>query len=178
MGIETAALVVAAVSAAATVYSTQQQASAARKSSRAQKEAADISAAQQSTEQAEQRRQQIRQERIKRGQIAQASANTGVSGSSGELGSTSALGTNMGNNLAISSGRVNTANAISSQNQRAADASVQSANAGAIGGIAQAGMSLGIQAGAIQGAQNLFGSSSTASQQVDTLINTNPNLFG
>lgn len=177
MGIETAALVVTAVAAAASVYSSQQQSSAAKKSAKAQKEQADISAAQQNTEQAEQRRQQVRQERIKRAQIAQASANTGVTGSSGELGSLSALGTNLGNNLALSSGRANTANAITAQNQNIAAATVQGANAQAIGGLAQAGFSLGMQAGAVQGAENLFGESKV-SKDLNNTMSLNSDLFG
>lgn len=182
MGAEVATigLVVAAVGAASSIYGQVESSRQASKAAKSQKEAQEVSAAQQRVEQAEQRRQQVRQERIKRAQIEQASANTGVSGSSGELGSVSALGTNMGNNLAISSGRTVAANAITGLNQATASAQSRGATAGAIGSLGSAAMGLGIQAGALSAADSLFGPSKSggADQQVDNLISTRPDLFG
>jgi hypothetical protein len=102
MGIETAALASyaavasAAVGAASTAYSIHQQG----KASDAQEEAQDISSAQQKSVDLANKRQQMREERIKRAQIEQAASNQGVGGSSGEAGAVSALGTQVGTNIA------------------------------------------------------------------------------
>lgn len=84
------------VSAASTAYSISENRQAGKK----QQEAQDISTAQQKSVDLANRRQQIREERIRRAQIEQAAANQGAGGSSGEAGAISALGSQMGANIA------------------------------------------------------------------------------
>ena len=84
------------VSMASTAYSISENRQAGKK----QQEAQDISTAQQKSVDLANRRQQIREERIRRAQIEQAAANQGAGGSSGEAGAISALGSQMGANIA------------------------------------------------------------------------------
>ena len=84
------------VSMASTAYSISENRQAAKK----QQEAQDISTAQQKSVDLANRRKQIREERIRRAQIEQAAANQGAGGSSGEAGAISALGSQMGANIA------------------------------------------------------------------------------
>lgn len=176
MGLETAAVVVAAVGAATSVYSTVEQARAGRKSASAQKEASEISAAQQRNADAEARRKQVREQRIRAAQIEQGAANQGVSNSSGELGSLSALSTNSASNLAFMSGNTNAAAGITAANQRSLNAQSDAQTAGAIGGIASTVTGLAApSAGA--GLSKLFSSSTGVGNQVDTMINSNPDIF-
>ena len=94
------------VSMASTAYSISENRQAGKK----QQEAQDISTAQQKSVDLANRRQQIREERIRRAQIEQAAANQGAGGSSGEAGAISALGSQMGANIAsINQGQVATA---------------------------------------------------------------------
>lgn len=90
------ALVALAVTAASTAYSVDQQ----KKAGKAQQEGQDIASAQQKSVDLANKRQQLREERIRRAQIEQASANQGVGGSSGEAGAVSALGAQVGANVA------------------------------------------------------------------------------
>ena len=96
MGVETIAIAALAVSSASTVYSIAEQ----RKAGMAQQEGQDIATAQQKSVDLANKRQQLREERIRRAQIEQASANQGVGGSSGEAGAVSALGAQVGANVA------------------------------------------------------------------------------
>ena len=96
MGIETLAIAALAVTTASTVYSIKEQ----RKAGKAQQEGQDIATAQQKSVDLANKRQQLREERIRRAQIEQASANQGVGGSSGEAGAVSALGAQVGANVA------------------------------------------------------------------------------
>lgn len=84
------------VTAASTAYSVDQQ----KKAGKAQQEGQDIASAQQKSVDFANRRQQLREERIRRAQIEQASSNQGVGGSSGEAGAVSALGAQVGANVA------------------------------------------------------------------------------
>lgn len=90
------------VTAASTAYGIEEQ----RKAGKAQQEGQDIATAQQKSIDLANRRQQIREERIRRAQIEQAAANQGAGGSSGEAGAISALGSQVGSNIAsISQGQ-------------------------------------------------------------------------
>lgn len=90
------------ITAASTAYSIEEQ----RKAGKAQQEGQDITTAQQKSVDLANRRQQIREERIRRAQIEQAAANQGAGGSSGEAGAISALGSQVGSNIAsISQGQ-------------------------------------------------------------------------
>ena len=103
MGIETVAIAALAVTTASTAYSIAEQ----RKAGKAQQEGQDIATAQQKSVDLANKRQQLREERIRRAQIEQASANQGVGGSSGEAGAISALGAQVGANVAsINQGQV------------------------------------------------------------------------
>lgn len=164
MGVETAAIVVAAVGAAATTYSVTEQQRQSKRAAGAQKEASDIAEAQRKNEEMDQRRQQIRQQRIRAAQIEQGAANQGASDSSGELGSLSALSSNVASNLATMSGRSTAASGIYSANQRALNAQSAAQTAGAIGQIGGLAMNLAApKAG--EGLANLFsdGTSSSSS---------------
>lgn len=117
MGTEVA-IAALVVSAASTAYSISESRQAGKK----QQEAQDISTAQQKSVDLANRRQQIREERIRRAQIEQAAANQGAGGSSGEAGAISALGSQVGSNVAsINQGQVAAAG-ISNAMSRAAGA--------------------------------------------------------
>lgn len=73
---------------------------------------------------AREKRQQIREERVRRAKVMQASENTGVAGSSGELGSVAGLGTQLGSNLGFNASQLASAGRVN-------------ASASAIGGIEQ-----------------------------------------
>ena len=118
MGIETVAIAALAVTTASTAYSIAEQ----RKAGKAQQEGQDIATAQQKSVDLANKRQQLREERIRRAQIEQASANQGVGGSSGEAGAVSALGAQVGANVAsINQGQV-AAEGISGAMSKAASA--------------------------------------------------------
>lgn len=118
MGVETIALAALAVTGASTVYSMNEQ----RKAGKAQQEGQDIATAQQKSVDLANKRQQLREERIRRAQIEQASANQGVGGSSGEAGAISALGAQVGANVAsINQGQM-AADGISGAMSKAAGA--------------------------------------------------------
>ena len=70
---------------------------------------------------AQERRQQVREERVARGKMLQASENTGTSGSSGESGAVAGLATQLGANIGFNLGQIQGANAISIFNQNAAN---------------------------------------------------------
>lgn len=103
MGPVAIAYVALAATAAATVYSAVQQKKAANAQIKAQKEASAVSTAQQRAQDLAARRQSLREERIRRAQIMQASEAQGTSGSSGELGSVASLGTQLGTNMSETS---------------------------------------------------------------------------
>lgn len=167
---------VAAIGAATTVYSTVEQNRAQRRSASAQKEASDVSAAQQRQQEAEARRKQIREQRIRAAQIEQGATNQGVSGSSGELGSLSALSTNSASNLAYLSGQQRAAAGITAANQRSLNAQSDAQNAAAIGGISSTVTGLAAPyAGA--GISKLFSGSTGIDSQIDTTIKSNPDIF-
>lgn len=126
---------VAVVGLVVSVYSSEQQASAQKKAAQKQEENQRRLLSEQEKMRAEQqasnaekaareRRQQIREERVRRAKIMQASENTGVSGSSGELGSIAGLGTQLGSNLGANASSLSHAANINT-------------NASAIGGIEQ-----------------------------------------
>lgn len=153
---------VAAVGAAATTYSVTEQQRQSKRATRAQKEASNIAEAQRKNEEMDQRRQQVRQQRIRAAQIEQGAANQGASDSSGELGSLSALSSNVASNLATMSGRSAAASGIYSANQRALNAQSAAQTAGAIGQIGGLAMNLAApKAG--EGLANLFSDGTSSS---------------
>lgn len=143
MGVEVAIAVVTLAVAAGSAYEQRQQ---AKEAASDRKKAAKTSQAEQAAQQNQNRRQQVREERVRRAQIAQSAVNTGASGSSGELGSESALGSIINGNLAANTRQQNSAAAIGSLNQSAADADLSAAGWSAIGSTATS--VFGVAAGA------------------------------
>ena len=85
-------------------------------------------------------RKKIREERLRRAKIVQQSINTGVSGSSGELGAVSALGTNVGDVVGASRGASVAADRVSALNQKAADHTFKANQIGHTVGLFNAGI--------------------------------------
>jgi hypothetical protein len=138
MGIEVAiGVALAAASAVGGVMQASAQASAAKKSARAQREAIDIETASQQISDRESRRQAIREERVRRAQVLQASETSGVTNSSGSLGATSSLGTSLGSAVGFQSGQTKAAMGIGAANQRLVDARLSGELAGARGNAFQ-----------------------------------------
>jgi hypothetical protein len=106
------------------------------KAAREQKKANEIQKAQADVSAQADRRQQVRQDRIKRAQIAQSAQNSGVSMSSGEFGAGGALSTQIGNNIGSISEGQNTANGVSARLQSAQNASNQAATFAQVGQLA------------------------------------------
>lgn len=125
--------VTAAVAVGVTAYSMhQQQRAASRAQDRADRAAEEqkrINAEQrasQAAQAAQERRKQVREERIRRARIMQSAENTGVTDSSGALGSVSALSTNLGANLGFNLGEVQRAGRIGGMMDRVSDYTMQS----------------------------------------------------
>lgn len=77
--------------------------------------------AQNAAQQAAERRKQIREERVRRARIIQASSNSGTEASSGELGAIGGLSTNLNSNIGQNLGAVQSANNISIFSQNISD---------------------------------------------------------
>lgn len=127
-GVEIAAAAALAASTAATAYGIVESGKAADD----QQEAQDIATAQQKSVDLANKRQQLREERIRRAQIEQASVNQGVGGSSGEAGAISALGTQTGTNLGTINQGEMTATAISNSMTSAAKSKQKAQIAGGV----------------------------------------------
>lgn len=125
MGIETiigiASLATGVAGAVAQKQAQDKAASAQKKSAAEQAKARQEQQAGQAAQAAQERRAQIREERARRARILQSSENTGVGISSGSLGATGSLATELGANLGANLGAQQRANNISSFNQNAAD---------------------------------------------------------
>lgn len=145
--------IVAAAAVAVAAGSAYAASQAQGKAADAQKDASRISSNEQQAQADAQRRQQVREERVKRAQITQASTNTGVSNSSGELGSLSVLGTQTGTNISNIARSTATTQAITSAQQTAVDYQTKAGNYSAIGSVA--GSVFGATAG--YAAKDLFG---------------------
>lgn len=120
--------ITAVIGAVISVYSYSEQRDAQKEARAAQQRAADEQTkarqeqqAQNSAQAAAERRAQLREERIRRARILQASANTGVIGSSGEMGAGANLSTQLASNVGFNKGALQSANNISAYNQSAAD---------------------------------------------------------
>ena len=108
--------IIAGAMVATSAYSIQQQKEARNEQKKAQREQGAANAERAAAE----RRQQIREERIRRAQIEQASANSGTMASSGAMGATGGLNTTLASNLGFNLAQTTHANNISVFNQRAA----------------------------------------------------------
>lgn len=168
MGLEVAALVVGAFSAynqyEAAKDAQEGREDAAREQQKAQAEQKAMNAQQQAAA----KRQAIREERVKRARVLQASENTGTNFSSGEAGATGGLSTQLGSNLGFSQGQFNAASRISDYGQNAAgflsSAENKMTQANMWGGVGSLGMSIFSQAGGFKA----FGNSGTNFAPVET----------
>lgn len=106
----------------ATVLSTVGQMSAERKKAKAEMEGRAISIASQKIQDRAARRRLAREERVRRARILASGNYAGASGSSGLLGATSALRSNVDQSLATQSSQELGAIGISAANQRASNA--------------------------------------------------------
>lgn len=114
-------IVLGAVSAVVGLAGAFMQSNAASAAAAEQREARRVASNQQQIEGLESRRAAIREERVRRARIMQSAANVGAAGSSGELGATGALATNLGSMFSQATGRSRAAEAINTANQSAAD---------------------------------------------------------
>lgn len=154
-----AAAVVAVVVGAYSAHEQQQEQKKAREmQQKANEENRKVRAeqdAQNAAQRAAERRQQLREERVKRARVIQASANTGVANSSGEMGATGNLATQTGVQLGMNSGMAMHGAAMSAYSQNAADALTQANNhmveANQWGQIGSLAFSFGANAGSIFG---------------------------
>lgn len=124
MGIVAVAVAALAVSAGSAYMSYEQQKKASRNQRRAADEQRKINAQQEANnaqQAARERRQQIREERVRRARILQSSENMGVGDSSGSLGATGSLATNLSDNLGSNLSALRSAQIISRHSQRQAD---------------------------------------------------------
>lgn len=133
-------------------YQQQRKANArAEDAADAQRKAQSEQKAQNAQRAAMEQRQQIREERVRRAQILQQAENTGTTGSSGVLGATSNLSTNLSSNLGQNQALFSSAGRISDFNQQAADAQtgmLQAQNQGQMWGqVSSFGKSIFSQAG-------------------------------
>lgn len=163
------AIIAAVAAVAGSVISYTGQRRAAKKVAAAERESRAIQQANSRIEQARNRRRAIRERRIMAARIEQSAINSGVSGSSGEAGAVSVMGTNLGDVLSIDSSRMLTAQGISRQQQIASDAIRRGNAQAALGqlissvGKAVGGAMMGVAAGG--GWDNLFGAGAAAASQ-------------
>lgn len=115
------ALAIAAVSAKIGYDARQDAKEANRAAAAEQKKARGEVNAVNASKQAQEKRAAIREERVRRGKILQASANTGTSASSGALGAEGGLSTQLSSNLAINAGMAAAGQRIGVYEQNAAD---------------------------------------------------------
>lgn len=129
---------VAIASLVLSVVSQQVAASQQRKAGKiqraTQKEAQEQQSAVEKARDAASRRQQLRQERIRRAQVIQQAENVGGGDSSGVVGTTSAIQSQVGANLAFMTGQQVGADAISGTLQRGADATLKAQNKALVAG--------------------------------------------
>ncbi len=126
------AIAAIAASTAMTYKSMQAQKAAAR----AQRNAQQTQMADQAAQRAQMIRDQYRQQRIKQAEIAQSAADTGAFLSSGQIGSESALGSTIANNVSSINRAGTTYNAVAGDYQTAANWMMRSNTYSAIGGLA------------------------------------------
>ena len=138
MGIETGLILSAAVATAGVIAQTV-QASRARK---AQREAQAISGASEEIKNRAARRRAAREARIRRARIIQSAETSGGEGSSGLVGSLSALGSNFASAVANQKSGELASQGISRASQSAADARSRSGQIGAFTKIAGIGVKL------------------------------------
>ena len=153
-------------SGVAGIVAGNQQRAAARHAADLQQQAQNEQRADNAAKAAAERRQQIRDERIRQPRIAQASANTGAEGSSGELGAIGSVTTQTQANIGYNLGALQRADNISNFNQEAADSIFQGQQAAGVTGIA------GSIFGAIGGGANSFNIATRTTKPAGTINTT------
>lgn len=134
----TIALLTLAVTAATAVAQGVQS----RKAAKARRESQAVQTAGENIRDKLARRRGAKEERLRRARLVQASTTGGTSGSSGEIGATSSLGSNFAGAVAGQSMQRGVASGISAANQRVADAQGKSNTFGAIGNLANTGLNM------------------------------------
>jgi hypothetical protein len=129
MGITAGGWIAIGIATAGTAVSIQQNKQSQKETKKANKAAQRQSQA----EAARSRKQQIRQARIKRGQLESVGALTGTQGSSSQVGAAGSIQTQLGSNLSFLNTSVANQNSMFKHNQKAADFS---GNANAAQGVA------------------------------------------
>lgn len=114
---------------------------AANEAADAQKEANEISAAQQRNKNMLERRRAAKEARIKRAKIIQGAESGGAGSSSGSLGAQSALASNFGSSVAGQTADVLASEGITKQGERAATAIRKADNFAAWAKVGQKGIS-------------------------------------
>jgi len=167
MAIATSTIIAAAAVAVAagSAYAANEQSKDAASS---RKKAGKVSQAEQDAKANEGRRQQIREERVRRASIMQSSENTGVAASSGELGSLSALGSQVGGNVSSINQQQSSANAITGYNQSAANLDYRAGQTQQIGNFA--GTVFGVAAPMAIKAQQDLANPKTAGKTTQTVF--------
>lgn len=101
-----AALTISAASYVSGEHSRKEAQEASAQAAGEQRKAGSEQAALNTQRAALERRQQIREERVRRAKMLQASENSGTAGSSGELGATAGLANQLGVNIAFNQGQL------------------------------------------------------------------------
>ncbi len=140
MGLEAATL--AAITAGTSVTSAAYGISQNIRQRKAQEQAKNVQKANNFQAQMEERRKQVREERIRRARIVQASENTGVQGSSGEAGALGGMSTQLGVNIGSNLSRIALGNEQTDLLQSAANAGSNAQIASFIGQVAPTGVNL------------------------------------
>jgi hypothetical protein len=133
--------IIAGAALATTVYSVSEQSKQAKKSARAQENLQNEERARNTGQQIAERRQQIREERVKRARVMQASQNTGVAGGSGEAGALSSLSTQLGSNVGFNQSMIQSGERMSIFAQQAATAQYKGQQAALLGSFANSAAS-------------------------------------
>jgi len=132
------ALAIAAISAAATAYSGVQQSKAAKKQTQAQGEAADAQGRAANVEAQQARIAQVREARIRRGQVVASGTNAGMGvGTSGIGGATGSISSQMGSNIGSINQQQTFADETSAALQKSTDAGVNAQKWQMIGNFSQ-----------------------------------------
>ena len=129
VAIAVAGLVVAAAGTAMSIVSGNQARAAARHQADLQKQANDEIAARNEAQRMQEQRQLIREARVKQARMEQMAANSGTTGSSGELGASSAISTNLSSSLGMNNTISEVTDNINSLNSQIGDSQTDQINA-------------------------------------------------
>lgn len=126
MAFSAIAAVAAVASVAVQVRSANQQKRAAKRAAAERKNQNDISQAAAENQAAAARRRAIREERVRRARILQSAETGGATGSSGAIGATGILSTNLGSTISQANSQTAANRGISASNNRLTDIQAQS----------------------------------------------------